>query len=143
MPCSYVIDKPRRLVLTAGWDVVTFDEAMAHQDQLLADPAFSSEYSQLIDLTRVTSIPIDVGQVRQLAQRNVFGRESFRALVGTTLVAYGMLRMLQAFREMAGGEEQVAVFHDLPSALRWLDEVHPISRDIVRNGEPIPGDGGQ
>jgi hypothetical protein len=125
MPCSYVIDKPRRLVLTTGWDVVTFDEAMAHQEQLRTDLAFSPEYSQLIDLTRVTDIPMDAEQVRQLAQRNIFGRESIRAFVGSSLVAYGMLRMLQAFREMAGGEEQVAVFYDLPSALRWLDEVHP------------------
>jgi hypothetical protein len=112
--------------LTSGWDVVTFDEAMAHQDQLRNDPAFSPEYSQLIDLTRVTSIPMDVEQVRQIAHRKVFGSGSFRAFVGSSLVAYGLLRMLQTFREVTGGEEQVAVFHDLPTALRWLDEVHPL-----------------
>lgn len=140
MPCAYVVDKADSLVLTTGWDVLTLDEAMAHQDQLRADPAFSPEYSQLIDLTRVTSIPMDVEQVRQIGQRKVFGPGSFRAFVGSSLVAYGLLRMLQAFREAEGGEEQITVFHDIPSALRWLREVHSGKQgaDTTSDQEQVP-----
>jgi hypothetical protein len=36
MPVRYVIDKARRLVIGTGSDRVTFDEAKAHQDQLLS-----------------------------------------------------------------------------------------------------------
>ena len=124
MPCTYTIDKAKRLVLTTGWEVLTFEEAMAHQDQLRTDPDFSPDYSQLIDLTKVLRLPMDSEQVQRLASRTVFGNHSFRAFVGSSPAVYGMLRMAQAFRDLAGGKEGVAVFYDLPSALRWLKEVH-------------------
>ena len=46
MPCRYVIDIEQRLVISTGWDRVTFAEAKAHQDQLVRDPVFNPEFNE-------------------------------------------------------------------------------------------------
>ena len=120
MPCRYVIDKERKLVITKAWGVLTFAEAMAHQDQLAVDPEFSREFSQLIDATAVTAIEASTPEVRKLAARRLFSSVSRRALVATNPAFYGIGRMLQSYLELAKAEEQVAVFRDLESALKWL-----------------------
>ena len=43
MPCSYVIDTGKRLVITTACGCVTFAEIRAHQDKLLSDPEFNPE----------------------------------------------------------------------------------------------------
>jgi hypothetical protein len=35
MPCRYVIDLERRLVISTGWERLTYPEMEAHQEQLL------------------------------------------------------------------------------------------------------------
>lgn len=51
MPCRYVIDIEQRLVISTGWDRVTFAEIKAHQDQLVSDPDFNPEFNQFVDAT--------------------------------------------------------------------------------------------
>lgn len=125
MPCSYIINKPRQLVLTTGSGLLTLAESIVHQNALLADIAFSPDFAQLLDLTEVTSTDLDGEGVARLAERTVFGPNAFRAFVASTPWVYGVLRMMQTMREMKGAEETIQVFHDLPSAWRWLEEVHP------------------
>src|SRR5207302_10692214 len=104
MPCDYVIDTDQRLVITSGWDVLTGAEALEHQNRLLADKAFHPDFSQLLDYTRVTRVDIAAPMVKVLAARNVFRPQSRRAfLVGDSKVSFGMVRMFQAYRDIAGG----------------------------------------
>jgi hypothetical protein len=51
MPAFYKIAKDRRLVLSTASGVLTLEDVLAHQDQILADPDFNPQYSQLLDLT--------------------------------------------------------------------------------------------
>ena len=121
MPASYVIEKERRLVITTGKDRVTFAEANTHRDQLLNDPDFKSEFDQLVDLTAVTALDISAQEARAMGTRGLFSSTSRRAIVAPTPAIFGMGRMMQAYNELSDLATQIRVFHDLGSALKWLD----------------------
>jgi hypothetical protein len=123
MPCDYVIDKERRLVLSSAWDVFTAAEAMDHQNRLRSDVNFDPDFFQLLDGTRVTKVEATPNDVRLLADRTIFSPSSRRALVTSHTATFGLLRMFQVYRELAGAAEQIQVFHDIDSALKWLNEV--------------------
>ena len=76
MPCDYVIDQSRRLVITTGAGRLTFAEAKAHQDKLIADPDFERAYNQLIDLRAVTALDLSVEEAKTIARRNSFSPQS-------------------------------------------------------------------
>lgn len=122
MPVSDIIDAANRLIVTTCWGVVTYSEVIEHQNKLRAHPDFSLEYSQLIDAIGVTSVNFSGDEAQILVRKLPFRPASYRALAASSPSVFGMARMLQTLRELAGGEESVAVFSDLPSALRWLDE---------------------
>jgi hypothetical protein len=123
MPCDYVIDRERRLVLSTAWDVLTAAEALDHQNRLRNDADFNPDFSQLGDGTRVTKIEANPLDVQMLAERTIFSPGSRRAFVTSRTAHFGVLRMFQVYRELAGVGEQIQVFHDTTSALEWLNEV--------------------
>ena len=120
MPVRYAIDKEQRLVISTGWDCVTFAEAKAHQDQLLGDPDFDPDFSQLLDMRAVTGINLLTDEGKTLANRKVFSKTSRRAWVASNVAIFGIGRMLETYHEMSSEPSQVSVFSDLPSALKWL-----------------------
>jgi hypothetical protein len=128
MPCRYVIDKERRLVVTTAWGCVTFADAKTHQDQLYADPAFSRDFNQLIDATAVTQVDASSEEIRTIAARSIFSPLSRRAIAANQPVIFGIGRMLQAHFNMTIGADQVNVFYDCDAALKWIDE-KPDSED--------------
>ncbi len=120
MPVRYVIDKELQLIITTGSGRLTFAEAKAHQDQLLNDPDFNSEFNQLIDLTAATSLDISVAEAKILATRNPFSSTSRRAFVATNPSIFGLGRLMEAYHEMSEVVSLVCVFYDLLPALKWL-----------------------
>lgn len=120
MPCRYVIDRDKRLVITTAWDRVSFADAKAHQDELYADPKFSREFNQLIDATAVTHIDATAEEVRIIGARSIFSPTSRRAIVASHPLIFGIGRMLQAALNMASGRDQVNVFYERDAALKWL-----------------------
>jgi hypothetical protein len=120
MPVRYVIDKESQLVVTTGLGRLTFAESLAHQDQLLNDPDFNSEFNQLIDLTAATSLDISVAEAKRLAMRNPFSSTSRRAFVATNPSIFGLGRLMEVYHEMSAVVSLVCVFYDLPSAMKWL-----------------------
>jgi hypothetical protein len=120
MPARYVIDKERRLVITTGSGRVTFAEIKAHQDQLLNDPNFNPEFNQLLDMTAVISLDLSVGEAQIAASRRLFSPTSRRAFVATSPTIFGMGRMMEAYHELSTAASLASIFHDLPSALKWL-----------------------
>jgi len=115
----YKIDKERRLVLSTGSGAFTLADALAHQQRLASDPDFDPSFSQLVDLTHVTSVKLTASDVRKLAQASLFSRGSRRAILATSEAAFGLARMFEALRESAG-EDGIHVFRDLNDALDWL-----------------------
>src|SRR5215472_12819300 len=120
MPVRYVIDAERRLVITKGWDRVTFPEMQANQDKLLNDPAFDPTFNQLLDWTQATAADVSADHLRTLANRKVFSPTSRRAFVASMPAMFGIGRMAEAFHEMSDSPSRACVFYDMPSALKWL-----------------------
>ncbi len=120
MPCTYVIDKQRRLVLTKAWGLVTAAEVIAHQTQLRGDADFDRTFFQLFDASGVTKLDHDQRDVQLLAAREMFSAESRRAFVAGNEVVFGIGRMFEIYRELSGVGEQVRIFQDMNAALQWL-----------------------
>src|SRR6516162_10753503 len=119
MPYRYVIDKERRLVVSTGWNCVTFAEAKSHQEQLLNDPDFNPEFNQIVDATAVTALDLSVDEIRTIVNRRIFSPTSKRAFVAAQPFVYGMGRMMTTYIEMSKAISETSMFHDLPSALKW------------------------
>jgi len=119
MPAFYKIDKEHKVVLSTVSGVFDLATALAHQKQLLADPQFSPDYSQLIDFSQVTSVQINAADVRKLAERKVFWPCARRALLVTGDLVFGFARMFEMLRENAG-EKGIRVFRNLNDALQWV-----------------------
>ena len=121
MPVQYVIDRERRLVITTAWDRVTFAEARAHQEQLKHDPDFHPDFNQFLDATAVTALDISAEEARTIARNSPhFSASSRRAWIAPSPFLFGMGRMIETYREIAGGAEQFRVFNDREQALKWL-----------------------
>ena len=121
MPAHYVIDTERRLVLTSGNGVLTFEEIKSHQDRLMADPHLDPTFNQLIDVTAVTKLDISVEEAKTLARRAVLSPASRRAVVAHEKSVYGMFRLMQTYHEGITNPSHVAVFYDRVKAVNWLD----------------------
>jgi hypothetical protein len=135
MPCEYVIDKQRRLVISTGSDRFTFSEAKAHQEKLIADPDFNREFNQLIDLRAVTLFELTVEETRTIAMRNPFSPQSRRALVASSPHVFGMLRLAMAHHEMIRGASEASAFYDANAAMKWLgNETQETSEDLKHPG---------
>ncbi|HXZ42473.1 MAG TPA: hypothetical protein VEG68_17160 [Terriglobales bacterium] len=120
MPLRYVIDKERRLVLTTGWDRLTYAQTKSLQDQLLNDPDFDPKFNQLIDLTALTGLGMSTEETKALASRTVFAPSSRRAFVATNPAVFGMCRLYEASHHGWGEHAEVRVFSDRDAALEWL-----------------------
>jgi hypothetical protein len=119
MPAFYKIAKERKVVLSTASGVLDLADALAHQDQILADPDFDPHYSQLLDFTHVTKIELSAEDIRKLAERAVFWHTSARAILVKTDLAEGLTRLFKMLREDAG-EKGIRIFRDLDEALEWI-----------------------
>jgi hypothetical protein len=120
MPCRYVIDAAHGLVITSGWDRVTFADIKAHQDRLANDPDFDPEFNQFVDGTAVTALDISTEEAKLIASRRFFSPRARRAILASSLPILGMARVMQTYTQMAKDREHVAVFHQRDAALKWL-----------------------
>jgi len=120
MPCNYVIDSQRRLVMTTLVGVVTVAEALAHQEALASDPEFRPEFYQLLDATEATKLDLSSSEMRGLAKKHFFAPSARRALLVRGTLLYCVGRMLVTFRDLAGAKEQMQIFQDKKEARAWL-----------------------
>ena len=116
MPCRYVIDRERRLVISVGWDRVTAAEIKAHREQLARDP----DFNQLVDGMAVTALDISMDEAKTFASGSVFSPTSRRAFVAGNLFILGMARLMETYARMTKGREQVNAFHNRDEAMKWL-----------------------
>ena len=100
MPAFYKIANDRRLVLSTASGVFTLADALAHQEQILADPDFNPQYSQLLDFTHVTKIELTAEDVCKLAERDIFHPTSSRAILVTNDLGEGSRHCSRYFVNM-------------------------------------------
>jgi hypothetical protein len=95
----HVIDVERQLVYSRGWGDVTDADLLDHQQRLAQNPRFHSDCSQLWDF---------------------LGPSSRRAIVVQGSASFGLARLFENYRDLAGGKDQIRVFMSLESARAWL-----------------------
>ena len=120
MPCSYVIDRKRRVILTTFSGQVTGAEIKAMQDRLQSDADFSAELNSLIDASEATELMMDINEMRLITSRSQLAGSARRAFVANATIVVAVGRMLDSYRQIAGGKEQSRIFPDRAAAQEWL-----------------------
>lgn len=121
MPISYKIDKKRRFVLSTISGEITYAEALAHQRDLAADRDFDPTFAHVSDYTYGSLAKISAEEVRQFAQRSIFSPEARRAMIIPNMADYGLGRMYETLRGLAG-QTGVRAFRTLEEAMDWLSD---------------------
>ena len=119
MPADFFIDAKSGVVYSKAVGVFTRADAEDHMKRLLRDPAFNPAFNQLVDFRDVTKFALPGEEIRELAQKTVFGAQSKRALVVSSEEQYGLGRMISIYREIEG-EAGMRVFREMDASLSWL-----------------------
>ena len=112
------IDKQNALVLTTARGVLNADDIMAFRRRLAANPDFSPDMKQLIELLGVTEVKVTKTEWRALAKTDPFMPGAQRAIVGDQNITYGILRVYEMMTDRPG--ISVHVFRDMEAAREWL-----------------------
>lgn len=123
MPIGSTIIAAERLVLTRSSGVVTYEEVLAHQDGLLANPDFNPYYDQLGIHEDTEVISATAEQAEILGRRRLFSSTSFRAIAAGRDNVYGMFRMMGIYHDLGTKRESVGIFRDEESARQWLSRM--------------------
>lgn len=118
MPASYRIDAERRIIFSKAQGTLTADDLLEHHRRLTSDPGFDRTFNQLWDFSAVEVDDVPTETIRMLARQRSFDAGARRAMVGSTDVQYGLLRMFEIQKE--GAAEEIRVFRDLGEARAWL-----------------------
>ncbi len=121
MPATFEIDHDHRLVRSRAWGVLVDDDLAHTQSGLRDDPAFEPDYRQLFDFTEVTDVRVTRDGLLSLAARSPFDPASRRAMVVSSDLSFGMVRMYQ----MLSGRDPdfFRPFRTVDAAIRWLEGV--------------------
>jgi len=76
MPCNYRIERKQRLVISTAWGVLTGEEILEHQNRLVCDSCFNSDFYQLLELVDVTNFEIDFDTMDTLSEQQIFSPRS-------------------------------------------------------------------
>lgn len=110
----------------------TIEDLIGHQERLLKDPDFDPTFSQVVDFTRLTKVEVTATDVRLVAKRNIFSSHSRRAMVVKNDLQYGLARMFEIHRELAG-EVGIQAFRNLEEVLGRVFSPDAVPGDAPRN----------
>jgi hypothetical protein len=126
MPLAYRIEHEKRLIVAAGYGILTDDDVFGHEREISAR-ADTVGYDELIDVTHVTRIALPSPErVRDLAAEAAAKDESRGsskiAIVAPGDFAYGLGRMFQTRRALdSRSKTAVGVFRTMAEALAFLE----------------------
>ncbi len=120
LPFDYVIDRGRRLIITTAEGAVTVAEVKSKLESLLSDPEFDPHLHEVIDATRVTKMYVPVTDVFEALNLCPRSRKSRTAWVVTKSGKWATLAHM--FAAWTSVHSECTVFHDVPSALAWIEE---------------------
>jgi hypothetical protein len=131
MPCSYRIDKERRLVIGVGMGTVTKEDIILYLRSMQNDDAFDPHYDKIEDTRNVTELKVNNVDLQEISQIIILDKSARRALVASRDLMFGVSRMFEAYR---GSEQEgnFGVFRTKDEALQWINN----GRE-EKNGEPI------
>ena len=99
MPAVVKIDKRRRIVISTFYGNVNGEELLGHAIKIQADPEFNPAYSEIVDLSGVTSLLVSDASLAALAGTATLFRESSLHIV--VAPADFEFRAARSYQEMA------------------------------------------
>jgi len=131
MPMAYRVDRDSRVVVAAGYGIITDDDVFGYQHEVWSRPDVAG-FNELIDMTRATEIAVpSTGRVRDLAALSAAmdgtAIRSRMAIVAPDDLAFGLGRMYQSYRELNPlSTREVGVFRTTEQALAFLGMEHAL-----------------
>ena len=119
MPADFYIDTKHGIVYSKATGVLDRAAVLDHMDRLSQHPEFRPEFNQLLDFRETTKVELTAEQVQVLAMRKIFSERSKRAFVVSSDLQYGLSRVFEAYRNLAG-EKGINIFREMAGALSWL-----------------------
>ena len=125
MPISYRVDHEARVVVAAGHGVLTDADVFGYQREAWSRPDLTG-YNELIDMTHVDQIALpSADRIRGLASLSAEmdspKTRTRLAVVVTDNFAFGLGRMLQAYRELdRRSTKEIGIFRAMEEALLFL-----------------------
>jgi hypothetical protein len=101
--------------------VVTIGDLLSARRALAANSGFSPSFPVLADLRGVAEFAFGMRELELFADLTKAQRSRITALVVSTPVEYGYARMFQSLRD-SSNYPTGQIFHDMDSALRWVEE---------------------
>jgi hypothetical protein len=135
MPCEFLIDTDRQLVISRGTGTFRYPDFLEHMEMLGRDPRFRPEFDHVVDCRKFELLDLTSTQVQDMGSRSLFAARSRRAVVAPSDFHFGLGRMFAAFREM-NCDQITMVFRDMREANAWLGL--PQNYDPGDPGEPHP-----
>ena len=122
MPLSYEIDEEKHLLTVRADDRLTYDDVIAHQRELLAEPRLKPGMRCLVDITAIKSFPMTGRDMFRLAQTR--GEFPYLATNARTAVVVNSAAMFATARMYALSRrkyiEPMAIFYDMDEARQWV-----------------------
>ena len=132
MPIAVRVDHKARVVVAAGYGVLTDSDVFGYQRGIWSQKDVAG-YNELIDMTRVEQIALpSTERVRDLAKLAAAmdqpASHSKLAVVASEDIAFGLGRMFQAYRELdSRSTKEVGIFRTMQEALAFLEVDHPLA----------------
>src|SRR5262245_37732497 len=101
MPCEFLVDTDRGLVISRGNGTFHYRDFLEHMEKLGGDPRFRPEFNHVVDGRKFEVFDLSTAQVQAMGYRSIFAAGSKRALVMSSDAHFGLGRMFAAFREDA------------------------------------------
>jgi len=133
MPCEFLIDTDRRLVVSRGTGTFRYADFVQHMKSLSADPRFKPEFDHVVDSRKFEQFDVTGAQIQEMGSQSIFAASSKRAFVVSCELHFGLGRMFATHREARLGQT-TTVFRELPDAIKWLGL--PEDNDPHAAGEP-------
>jgi hypothetical protein len=118
VPLSYQIDKQNNVLVCKVSGALSADDVRKMRANLREDEAFSSDLYLLFDMLDNTEFGISPSEFRELAAESPMGKQSRRAYVAPSELAFGLLRIFAG--HSLADPAYFRVFRDLAEARLWL-----------------------
>ena len=113
----YTVSPAERLVVVKFGQVAGLEEIKSYAAALISDPAFRSDFSEIVDLSDVQELRLSAGDALQLADTvDSFSADAKRAFVARTPMQVHAARMHQVLRS----EERIRIFASQAEARAWI-----------------------
>jgi hypothetical protein len=140
MPCEFLIDADRRLVISRGTETFRYADFLEHMKLLAPDPRFKPEFNHLVDCRHFERFDVTPAQIQEMGGQSVFAAQSRRAFVVSSDLHFGMGRMFANYRDVKRGQLTV-VFRDMREATAWLGLPPDYEPNMLGKPTPIPTSG--